>query len=194
MQVSIRSPTERSRRHVFVQPFPDRRAWGSQMRYSYVMPAGTLGPSFTFRMLRAEDRRADTDRRWPSIVRCIAELRENGRRAIRIVDVHCGAGTVLIAAARRARALGFVAIEARGVDSDPRLIGRASAAARGIADPAMGFSITVGDAERTLIEEAVFRADIVLYSATGTSTDMLARAAGDVVLRAVERPAAAVAA
>ncbi len=57
-------------------------------------------------------RRADRPRRLP-------EWRHRGHRSIRILDLGCGNGDRLLRAAGAARALGFVAIEGRGVSLWP---------------------------------------------------------------------------
>jgi hypothetical protein len=103
------------------------------------------------------------DRRWPQIAAALGELRERGRYAVRIVDVQCACGTLLIAAAHHAYALGFTGIEARGIDHSPARIGRARAAANRLCDPAIGFRFEVADTVQVLAEEADFPADIVLW-------------------------------
>jgi hypothetical protein len=103
------------------------------------------------------------DRRWPQIAAALGELRERGRYAVRIVDAECACGTLLIAAARHAHAIGFTCIEARGIDHSPARIGRARAAANRLRDPAVGFRFEVADTVQALAEEADFPADIVLW-------------------------------
>jgi hypothetical protein len=83
-------------------------------------------------------------------------------RSVRIVDADCGAGTLLIRAARHARTLGFTAIEGRGIDGVPALIGRARSAAARLDDPAIGLCFDMADLRRALDEEAEFPADILL--------------------------------
>ncbi len=85
-----------------------------------------------------------------------------GRHAIRILDVGCGDGAWLIAAALRAPMLGFVAIEARGFDTAPAMIERARSIAAGIADPRIGLSFDVANIGQALAEEDDHGADIVL--------------------------------
>jgi hypothetical protein len=152
------------------------------MRYSYSMPAGIAGsafpaPAISVVLYRPTEQRADADRRWPAILRKLTSLRRRGRRSVRIVDANCGAGDLLVQAVRRARLLGFVAIEGRGVDSDATLIAQARAAARRAADPAIGLEFEVGDARQALDDEADFPADIVLYAAR-SGDDAVRRAAG----------------
>lgn len=103
------------------------------------------------------------DPRWPRIVAALADLRERGRYAVRIVDADCACGTLLIAAAQHAHALGFTGIEARGIDRLPACIGRARAAARRLSDPAIGFRFEHADIVPALAEEADFPADILLW-------------------------------
>lgn len=68
------------------------------------------------------------DPRWPAVAMALKSLHEEGRFSIRIVDADCGAGSLLIHAAHHARAMGYTAVEARGIDGSPALIGRARAA------------------------------------------------------------------
>jgi hypothetical protein len=103
------------------------------------------------------------DPRWPQIVAALIALRERGRHAARIVDADCACGTLLIAAAHHARALGFVGIEARGIDHSPACIGRARAAANRLSDPAIGFRFECVDMVQALAEEADFPADIIVW-------------------------------
>ena len=93
----------------------------------------------------AISRTARNDPRWPAIGEALASLRDAKRRAVRIVDADCGAGAILIQALRHARALGFTAIEGRGIDSSPALIGRARAAAARLHDPAIGVAFDVAE-------------------------------------------------
>ena len=77
------------------------------------------------------------------IDRALQTLHIHGRHSVFIVDTTCGDGRLLIHAARRARALGFVAIDARGFDPAPGKIALANAAARAVRDPATGFAFTL---------------------------------------------------
>jgi SAM-dependent methyltransferase len=74
----------------------------------------------------------------------LRRLRKAGRRAVLIVDPHCGDGTFLLRAARRAMALGFVAIEALGFDRDPAALAAARSAARRCRDPRLGADFRPG--------------------------------------------------
>lgn len=88
-------------------------------------------------------------------------LRKAGRRSLLIVQTHCGDGHVANAAARRARALGFVAIEVRGFDADAEAIGKAWADALVEPDPAIGVEYRVTDDDSHLPVED-HEADLVL--------------------------------
>jgi SAM-dependent methyltransferase len=103
------------------------------------------------------------DARWPELAAALDGLRASHRGSIRIVDADCGTGALLLCAARHARAIGFTAIEARGVDSDPALVDRARAAAAEVHDPAIGITLETGDLTDALGVEADFPADIVLW-------------------------------
>jgi 2-polyprenyl-3-methyl-5-hydroxy-6-metoxy-1,4-benzoquinol methylase len=116
-----------------------------------------------------------SDARWPRIAATLDGLRLRHRRAVRIVDADCGCGTLLIEAAHYARSIGFTAIEVRGIDGAPALIGRARAAALRHADPAIGYRFDCADTDEALREEAAFPADIVLCHAALAG-------AGDVVI------------
>lgn len=107
--------------------------------------------------------RAAHDSRWLALAEALDELHEAGRRSIRIVDADCGAGCLLIHAAHHARALGFTAIEGRGIDGVPQLVGRARAAAARLDDAAIGLGFEMADLLAALEQEAEFPADIVLW-------------------------------
>ena len=108
-------------------------------------------------------RAAHSDGRWGEIASALAALREKGRHAVRIVDADCACGTLLVEAVRHARALGFTAIEGRGIDGSPAMIGRARAAAGRLHDPAIGLQFEVADMVMALASETDFPADIVLW-------------------------------
>ena len=110
----------------------------------------------------AISRTARHDPRWPAIGEAMASLRHAKRRAVRIVDADCGAGALLIQALRHARALGFTAIEGRGIDTSPALIGRARAAAAKLHDPAIGVAFDVADPVEGLRDEVEAPAEILL--------------------------------
>lgn len=163
------------------------------MDYSYSVPAAAMRPApasgaFAITLLRLVGRRAEADRRWSRLIEALNALRDRGRRSVRIVDAACGDGGLLVEVARRARMLGFVAIEARGIDRDPAHVAHARLTAATLRDPAIGISFEVGDAGPALAEEAGFPADIVLCDRTGGADERVARAAGNLVLRTSAHP------
>lgn len=99
---------------------------------------------------------------WARIDATLIDLRTHRRHAIRIVDLGCGAGDWLIRTAQRARALGFTAIEARGVDSDPVAVAVAARRAEEHRDPAIGLTFEVGRFGEVLEEERDTACDIIL--------------------------------
>ena len=123
------------------------------------------------RPMRSSD--ADLRALW-KVHRVLRELRATGRRAISILDTRCGNGDLLIRAARHARALGFVAIEARGFDALAGGIAAARVAARAWPDPGIGFVFDLrrrgGDFP---IED--LEADILIGSTGLDSADELVR-------------------
>lgn len=116
-------------------------------------------------------RAAHHDPRWTDLCIALAVLHERRRHSIRIVDADCGCGTLLIAAVRQARALGFTAIEGRGIDGSPAMIGRARAAAARLREPAIGLTFEATDVVEALTSEAEFPADIVLCHGDGADDD-----------------------
>lgn len=138
-------------------------------------------------------RAAQSDARWPAIVAALATLRDQRRHSVRIVDADCACGSLLIAAARQARALGFIAIEARGIDGSSAMIGRARAAAARLRDPAIGLAFETADMLDALAAETAFPADIVLWHGSrpddrrpGVHTAL--GAAGDLIIGDVAVP------
>ncbi|QBM75195.1 SAM-dependent methyltransferase [Sphingomonas sp. AAP5] len=129
------------------------------------------------RIVAAPRRPRCRDTRWPEVAATLAALRAAKRCSVRIVDVDCGAGTLLLCAVRFARALGFTAIEARGIDAAPTLIGRARVAAAAVRDPAIGIVFERGDPVAALCAECDFPADIVLWhGCEGTHGEAAVRA------------------
>lgn len=127
------------------------------------------------------------DPRWPQISARLLWLKQQGRRAVRIVDADSGAGALLLHAVVHARALGFVAIEGRGIDGSPALIGRARASALRCNDPGIGVTFEVADMLTALRDEQDLPADIVLWGCpdrqdSGDATASVLRAAGDLVI------------
>jgi hypothetical protein len=138
-------------------------------------------------------RAAIHDPRWPRIATVLAGLRERGRYSVRIVDADCGAGCLLLHALRHARALGFTAIEGRGIDGSPALVGRARGAADRARDPAIGVAFEVADMAHVLEAEQEVPADILLWHGSGAGeypahVRRALRAAADVVIGDDERP------
>lgn len=92
----------------------------------------------------------------------LQRLRHEGRRAIRIADLDCGSGRRLVRVARRARALGFVAVEARGCARTRAEAAAAAKAASGRNDAAIGLSFDAIDPDAALAEEVEQGADLVI--------------------------------
>lgn len=142
-------------------------------------------------------RTANFDPRWPAILTALLRLRDDGRRAVRVVDADCGDGHLLLHALRHARALGFTAIEGRGIDGSPALIGRARAAAALVSDAAIGVAFELADMVDALQAEITCPADIVLWrtprpgNGQPAVADALARAGRLVISDAAPRGAAA---
>lgn len=136
--------------------------------------------------LRPGSRAATHDPRWPAVAAALAELRERHRCAVRVVDADCGAGCLLLHTLRHARALGFTAIEGRGIDGAPALVGRARAAASRLADPAIGVEFELADMASALAAEHDMPADIVLWHgpSDGSPADIpeVVRRAGTMVM------------
>lgn len=135
----------------------------------------------------AGSRTARCDPRWSSIAAALVDLRERHRHSVRIVDADCACGTLLIEAARCAHALGFTAVEGRGIDGAPTMVGRARAAAARLHDPAIGLTFELVDMAQALAQEADFPADIVLCHGRHGDSDQvgiaeLLLAAGDLVI------------
>ena len=142
-------------------------------------------------------RAARGDPRWPRIAVALAGLRERHRHAVRIVDADCGCGTLLIETVRYARTLGFIAVEGRGIDGVPAMIGRARAAATRLDDPAIGLVFDLADMIQALVQEADFPADIVLWHRARGKIDQpdvaaVLAAAGDLVVDDAEQRATGV--
>jgi SAM-dependent methyltransferase len=70
----------------------------------------------------------------------LLDLRQQGRRAVAIVELGCGDGTLLIGAARRAAMLGFLAVEGIGADLRHAALAAARTAARRVHDRRIGLS------------------------------------------------------
>jgi SAM-dependent methyltransferase len=124
-------------------------------------PRSNPGPGLDRRPPSAS-RTATHDPRWARVAAALATLREEGRHAVRIVDADCGTGAFLLHVARHARALGFTAIEVRGIDGSPALIGRARSAANRCEDAAIGTAFDLADMITALRDEHDVPADIVI--------------------------------
>ena len=163
-------------------------------------PSGAAGRLQLAASVTTGSRAAQSDPRWPSVAAALAELREQHRHAVRIVDADCACGTLLIETARYARGLGFTAIEGHGIDGAPTLIGRARASAARLQEPAIGLTFECADMVEALVREADFPADIVLFHCRHEGSDHRAAAAllaaagkvviGDPVATSVRRQAA----
>lgn len=137
-------------------------------------------------------RAIESDERWPLLVAALEQLRLAKRHSVRIVDADCGAGALLIHAAQCARALGFTAIEGRGIDGVPALIGRAKSSAAGLHDRAIGLSFETADLSSALVQEQEFPADIVIWhgrAEAGDAAAMAVAAAGRTVISDRRDPA-----
>lgn len=99
---------------------------------------------------------------WARIDSALVDLRAQGRHAIRILDLGCGPGTWLLRTVARARDLGFTAIEGRGIDISPAMIGLARQAAVRLKDLRIGLTFDVGDILEALEQEGRHACDITL--------------------------------
>lgn len=159
------------------------------LAYAYavppVRPGALLSTIVRHALCDAAEAVAARDLRWPAVLEQLKMLRAAGRRSVRIVDAACGDGALLLPILGRARALGFVAIEARGVDRDAAALARARRAAAAMADLAIEVQFERGSVEAALHAEAAFPADILLYAADRSEMARfaaLARRAGDMAL------------
>lgn len=160
-----------------------------QFAHAFVLPATPAAPPLAARLRHAlcdaADRAAMQDLRWPAVAARLKAMREEGRRSIRIVDAACGNASLLLLAIRSARALGFVAIEARGVDRDGALLAQARRIAATIQDPAIDLRFYIGTAAAAMRDETAFPADILLYAVVpgeASALMWLARRAGRMAL------------
>lgn len=106
---------------------------------------------------------------------------------MRIVDVNCGDGMLLIQAVQQARTLGFLSIEGVGVDGDAKDIGDDQWRSLLLTDSAVGLEFHVGEPAAQLELECDFPADIILYASESPVPQSLRdalRFAGDFALRA----------
>lgn len=127
------------------------------------------------------------DRRWKPLSAQLELLHAQGRRAVRIIDVNCGDGALLVAAAHHARKLGFLAIEGLGAARDLSLVDEARRLARAYANPAIGLTFEQAEPLSRLQAEAEFPADIVLFERPERRSKKFENAlkcAGEIALRA----------
>jgi SAM-dependent methyltransferase len=99
---------------------------------------------------------------WSRLDAMLVRLWTDGRRAIRILDLGCGAGSWLLRLAVRARDLGFSAIDGLGIDVAPAMIDLARSRLRYAYDPHIGLRFEVADMMEMLEEEDEASYDIVL--------------------------------
>lgn len=92
----------------------------------------------------------------------LLEMQAAGRHAVRIVDIGCRSGATLIRALVRARSLGFVAIEGRGVDLSGDDVMVARWATQSWRDPAIGVSFEAGDILDALAQEEDAGIDLLI--------------------------------
>ena len=164
------------------------------MHYSLSLPIGSPWPIVSIGACAPEPATAfpaENDPRWRSLVSRLESLRERGRRSVRIVDVNCGNGALLVQVAKLARSLDFLAIECCGIDCEQKAIEEARQRALRLVDSAIGLSFEVGEPLAQLAAEAEFPADIVLYEASphhGLQLREAVRRAGDLALRTNPSP------
>ncbi len=120
---------------------------------------------------------------WARIDAALLDLKAHRRHAIRILDLACGDGYWLIRTARRARELGFTAIEGRGIGRDASDVAVATAAARAHPDLAIGLTFDTGALGEVLEEERDTECDIVLC--LGDALDRVGPGAMSLVARAM---------
>lgn len=102
-----------------------------------------------------------------AVERALLRLRHEGRRAIRIVDVDCGTGRRLARVVRRARALGFTAVEARGCAASREAAAVAARTGARRPDPGVGWTFDAEAADAALAaERAGHDADLILAPGT----------------------------
>lgn len=114
-------------------------------------------------VLNGDGSAAGSDGMGRLVERVLLRLRDEGRRAIRVVDVDCGTGRRLAGVVRRARALGFTAVEVRGYAPSAVAAGAAARARRRRADPGVGWTFGAEEAGAALAtERAEGDADLIL--------------------------------
>lgn len=119
----------------------------------------------------------------------LLEMQAASRHAVRIVDIGCRSGATLIRALVRARALGFVSIEGRGVDlsGDDLIVARW--ATRSWRDPAIGLAFDAADIMSALAQEEDASVDLLLCARDALERLPIAarRAAASEIRRVADR-------
>lgn len=98
------------------------------------------------------------------IARALAEFRNHGHRAVRMLDLDCADGGRLLQAAEKARELGFVAIEGRGVSLWTAGIRHARWQAELAAHPSTSLTFEIAEPIAALASEHDGAADLILLS------------------------------
>jgi hypothetical protein len=98
------------------------------------------------------------------IARALAEFRNHGHRAVRLLDLDCADGGRLLRAAEKARELGFVSIEGRGVSLWTAGIRHARWQAELAAHPSTELQFEIAEPIAALASEHDGAADIILLS------------------------------
>lgn len=98
------------------------------------------------------------------IARALAEFRNHGHRAVRLLDLDCADGGRLLRAAEKARELGFVSIEGRGVSLWTAGIRHARWQAELAAHPSTELTFEIAEPIAALASEHDGAADIILLS------------------------------
>ncbi|MET0310291.1 MAG: methyltransferase domain-containing protein [Sphingomonas sp.] len=94
----------------------------------------------------------------------LAEWRARGHRSVRILDLGCGRGDHLLRAVARARELGFVSIEGRGIDPSPGHVRQARHRAESETHPSTSLTFEIGEPIGALAAEHDGAADLILLS------------------------------
>ncbi len=98
------------------------------------------------------------------IARALAEFRNHGHRAVRMLDLDCADGSRLLRAAARAREFGFVAIEGRGVSLWTAGIRHARWQAEVQAHPSTSLVFEIAEPIAALAAEHDGAADLIFLS------------------------------
>ncbi|MDG2533821.1 hypothetical protein P6144_09200 [Sphingomonas sp. HITSZ_GF] len=98
------------------------------------------------------------------IAKALAELRNHGHRSVRILDLDCADGGRLLRTTAKARELGFVAIEGRGVSLWTAGIRHARWQAERDAHPSTSLTFDIAEPIAALAAEHDGAADLILLS------------------------------